>query len=48
MLIPVEKIAAVRAILESSEPNLADEEKRRFNKSLADDPWQDLLEDDEL
>lgn len=43
MLIPAEKMAAVRGILASS-----DEENRRVNKSLADAPWQDLLEIDEL
>jgi transcriptional regulator with XRE-family HTH domain len=48
MLVPAEKIAAVRAILESSESNLAVEEMRRVSKRLSDDPWQDLLEDDEL
>ena len=48
MLIPAEKMAAVRAILESSEPSLAEEEKRRVSKRLSDAPWQDLLEDDEL
>lgn len=48
MLIPAEKIAAVRAILESPESSLAVEQRYRVNKSLPDAPWQDLLEDDEL
>lgn len=46
MLIPAEKIAAVRAILESPGSSVADEEKNRGSKSLPDAPWQDLLEDD--
>lgn len=48
MLIPAEKMVAIRAILESSESSLAEEEKIRVSKSLPDAPWQDLLEDDEL
>lgn len=48
MLIPAEKTAAVRAILESSGSSIADVEKNRTSKSLPDAPWQDLLEDDEL
>ena len=48
MLIPAEKVAAVRGILESSGSSIADEEKKRGSKSLPDAPWQDLLEDDEL
>ena len=48
MLIPAEKTAAVRAILESSGSSIADVKKNRTSKSLPDAPWQDLLEDDEL
>ncbi|PCK07885.1 MAG: transcriptional regulator [Alteromonadaceae bacterium] len=50
MLIPQEKWSAVMAVLDSNEPqasplSLAASE-RAANKSLADDPWQGLLEDD--
>jgi transcriptional regulator with XRE-family HTH domain len=48
MLIPAEKVAAVRGILESSESSIEDLEHSRGHKSLPDAPWQDLLEDDEL
>jgi transcriptional regulator with XRE-family HTH domain len=48
MLIPAEKMAAVRAILESPESSLAEEENNLGSKRLSDDPWQDLLDDDEL
>ncbi len=52
MLIPKEKMRAVIAVLESVEPVLAlaqrqgDQEKDNKKKSLSEDPWQDLLEDD--
>lgn len=52
MLIPKEKMRAVIAVLESVEPELAlaqrqgDQEKDNKKKSLSEDPWQDLLEDD--
>jgi len=52
MLIPKEKVHAVVALLESVEPELASgrispkQEKDSIRKSLSDDPWQDILEDD--
>jgi transcriptional regulator with XRE-family HTH domain len=52
MLIPKEKVRAVIAVLESVEPELASgqkpstQEKDNKRKSLSDDPWQDILEDD--
>jgi transcriptional regulator with XRE-family HTH domain len=52
MLIPMEKLRAVMAALESSEPDLTSGQKPSRQtmadkkKSLSDDPWQDLLEDD--
>ena len=42
MLIPKEKLSAVQAILEGK-ISLQDEQK----KDLSDDPWQDLLEDEQ-
>jgi transcriptional regulator with XRE-family HTH domain len=52
MLIPKEKVRAVVDVLESVEPELASgqkpskQEKDNKRKSLSDDPWQDILEDD--
>ena len=52
MLIPKEKVRAVIAVLESAEPDLAAEQKPskqamdNKRKSLADDPWQNILVDD--
>ena len=51
MLIPKEKVHAVVAVLESVEPELASGQKpskqeKDKRKSLCDDPWQDILEDD--
>lgn len=52
MLIPKEEVRAVIAVLESIEPELAlgqkpsKQEKDNKKKSLSDDPWQDILEDD--
>lgn len=52
MLIPKEKLRVVKAVLESSEPDLplgqktseqAVDEKK---KNLSDDPWQNILGDD--
>lgn len=48
MLITAEKMASVRAILESPKSSLAVEERNRVSKSLPDAPWQYLLGDDEL
>lgn len=50
MLIPQEKVSAVVAMLEQVESDLASEQKppsQTKKKSLADDPWQNILEDDE-
>lgn len=50
VLIPKEKFSAVMALLEqeSTEPNQAQAatSATEKNKSLADDPWQDLLGND--
>jgi len=42
MLIPREKLAAVLAVLEGTEPPSDDNQ----NNQLSDDPWQDLMEPD--
>ena len=42
LLVPQEKVLAVKAILEDSSSAAAKPEK----KSLTDNPWQDMLEDD--
>lgn len=53
MLIPKEKMRAVIAVLESVEPELAlaqkqdEQEKDGKRKSLSEDPWQGILEDDQ-
>ena len=53
MLIPKEKIGAVIAVLESVEPDLASggnpstQAMGMEKKSLSDDPWQNMLEDDQ-
>jgi len=51
MLIPQEKLSAVKAILEGDEHSGAMLPNRnlqgRDEKTLADDPWKDLLEGDE-
>jgi len=50
MLIPKEKLNAVYAVLESKNPDpsmqSSDSAKGKEQKSLSDDPWQDLLGDD--
>lgn len=52
MLIPKEKLRAVIAVLESPDPDLAAGQKPskqatdNEKKSLSDDPWQNILEDD--
>lgn len=54
MLIPKEKLGAVRALLEQKSPKPGtmhvSQEKKPSNedqkKSLSDDPWQDLLGDE--
>ena len=42
LLVPQEKLLAVKAILENSNTDAATHQK----KSLSDNPWQDMLEDD--
>lgn len=52
MLIPKEKVSAVIDVLESVEPDLMSGQKPskqamdNKRKSLSDDPWQNILEDD--
>jgi len=52
MLIPKEKVRAVIAALKSVEPDLKPRKKpskqamENKKKSLVDDPWQNILEDD--
>ncbi len=53
MLIPKEKLRAVIAVLESADLDLASRGKPSKQasdiekKSLSDDPWQNMLEDDQ-
>ncbi|MCF6178106.1 MAG: helix-turn-helix domain-containing protein [Geopsychrobacter sp.] len=48
MLIPKEKLNAVVALLESAEPDLASGQPMNHKKkSLSDNPWQNILEDDQ-
>jgi transcriptional regulator with XRE-family HTH domain len=44
MLIPLDKVAAIRALLESSEVNQL--EPAIETENLEDDPWNDILESD--
>lgn len=48
LLIPKEKLAAVQAVLERESAEWALPPARQSNKkkTLSDDPWHDLLEDD--
>ena len=52
MLIPKEKVRAVIAVLESDEPNLMSGENPSqktmdtTSKSLSDDPWQNIYENE--
>ena len=52
ILVPKEKLHAVIAVLESPEPDLMPGQKpskqamANEKKSLSDDPWQNILEDD--
>lgn len=48
MLIPTEKLNAVTAALESTDakPTHQFQKENNVQKSLSDNPWQDLLEDD--
>lgn len=44
MLIPVEKLTAVKAILDDSSPESTQEKSAGYShKELADDPWKGLL-----
>ena len=48
MLIPKEKMSAVIAVLESTEAGRKSSQTTTGKKkSLPDDPWQDILEDDQ-
>lgn len=51
MLIPKEKLSEVHAVLErdTSEPNNKPTKRSqdKENRSLSEDPWQDLLDDDQ-
>jgi len=48
MLIPKEKMSAVIAVLESTEAERKSSQTTTGKKkSLPDDPWQDVLEDDQ-
>jgi transcriptional regulator with XRE-family HTH domain len=48
MLIPKEKMSAVISVLESTEAGHKSRQTTTGKKkSLSDDPWQDLLEDDQ-
>lgn len=49
LLIPKEKLNAITAILESETSDIQPQKKNRTKdvKRLSDDPWQDLLRDDE-
>ena len=51
MLIPKEKLNAVQTVLESETPKQTHKPTERSRdtekKSLSDDPWQDLLGDDQ-
>ena len=44
MLIPKEKLNVVKAALESQ---LSQEQQKNQNKDILQDPWKDLLEDDQ-
>jgi transcriptional regulator with XRE-family HTH domain len=48
LLIPKEKLAAVLAVLESESTEWVSSSTRQSNekKTLSDDPWQNLLEED--
>ena len=51
MLIPKEKLSAVQTVLESEAPGQSGKPTERSRdtekKSLSDDPWQDLLGNDQ-
>lgn len=49
MLIPKEKLGAVLAVLESTDSELPQQSPGtvKVTKTLSDDPWQDLLGDDQ-
>lgn len=46
MLVPNEKLSAVQAILEEDANHNTPKQKPENKKSLADDPWQNLLGDE--
>ncbi len=45
MLVPLDKVAAVKALLEDSGDNQLEQTGK--NESLEDDPWNDILSNDE-
>lgn len=49
LLIPQEKLSAVKAVLEGKTLDIptAKESRTKEDRRLSDDPWQDLLGDDE-
>ena len=51
MLIPKEKLSEVHAVLERDTSELKNKPAKRSqdkeNRSLSEDPWQDLLDDDQ-
>ncbi|HKY69988.1 MAG TPA: helix-turn-helix transcriptional regulator [Gammaproteobacteria bacterium] len=48
MLIPKEKLVAVQAVLESDSSQQSQKQPQdKQKKDLSEDPWQDLLEDDQ-
>jgi len=48
MLIPKEKLVAVQAVLESDSSQQSQKQPQdQQKKDLSEDPWQDLLEDDQ-
>lgn len=49
LLIPQEKLNAVQAVLQGETPDNppSEESRAKEKKRLSDDPWQDLLGDDE-
>ena len=47
LLIPQEKLNAVKAVLEDEALDILPAKESQEDKRLSDDPWQDLLGDDE-
>jgi len=47
LLIPQEKLSAVLDVLSEDSLNSSKKQNPKTDKTLSDDPWQDLLGDDE-